>query len=124
MILLFIVTGVVPVVLALAIYGYYMVDRTSPDEDVLSCTDTYTVRDQPKEVRKMSRELMIVGKVVLGKRVGMDTPMVRSNRMSDHLKVEPVAPIIPLPEKYLEDSDPWLFMRMTQQWKLAGRKQY
>jgi hypothetical protein len=120
--LLFVVAGVVPVVLALAIYGYYMVDRTSPDEDVLSYTDTYT-RDHTKEAKTMkvnNKQVMMIGKVVLGKRVGMDTPMVRSNRMSDHLKVEAVVPVIEIPQQHPRDTDPWMYMRIVQQWKQVG----
>jgi hypothetical protein len=116
--------AVVPIALALMVYGYYMIDTQSPDEDITIThySDRYPrVHNQTKGAVHMNKQMIVVGKVVLGKRVPMSTPMVASsNRFSDVLRVEAVAPVLPVREHTTGDSDPWLYMRMVQQWKLAG----
>jgi hypothetical protein len=121
--MIIILTAVSVVVVTLIIYGYYMIDSSSPDEESMQYTDTYIVRDHKRGVVKMNKHMMVVGKVVGGRRVGMEVPMVRSTKAySDVDKVEPVVPVIAIPQQHPSDSDLWLYMRMVQQWKHAGRK--
>ncbi len=112
MIILILVAIIGVAILSMIIHGWYV-------------ADTYTVRDQKEEAVNMNvgtKHVMMVGRIVGGKRVGAEVPMVRSHERSDEVKVEPVAPVVAVPSDPSRDKDPWLYMRMVQQWKNAGRK--